>query len=92
MARPVNGPRVLREFLEGLDKVCKTGLRVRTCATANAIRDILEEFTAGVEDDPLAVGVVEVALVMIQRQLEVFGTEIPVDQREVAGGIGDGCV
>jgi len=43
--------------------VCQTGLRVTSCAGAQAICDVLEDLAAGVEERPLAVGVIEVALV-----------------------------
>ena len=45
---------------------------------AYAIRDVLKELAAGVEDGPLAVGVVEATIVAGHHQLEDLRTEIPV--------------
>ena len=70
---------VLREFPEGPGEVCKTGFRVRMCASANAIRDVLEELAASVEDSPLTVnGVIEGVLVIVERQLEDLRAKIVV--------------
>jgi hypothetical protein len=77
---------------KGPNEVCHTALRVTTCAGAEAIRDVFEELAAGVEDGPLAVCDIELAFVKGTRRLEDLGPEIPVDEREVANGIGDGRV
>jgi hypothetical protein len=67
--------------------VCQTGLHVTTCPGLDAIRDVLQQLAAGVEDGTLTVGVViEVALVIVECQIEDLRIGIQVDQREVASG------